>query len=104
MAMGGIATYVFAATALVQEPHLDPGRGNFMKLEIDNDLVGVGSFWTSFTRLLGRSTLDSKGLIAGLGTGSLEDNHLVRYARSRSAPPSNARLPGTRARNTANAA
>jgi hypothetical protein len=86
MAIGGIATYYMTATALGQEPKLDPTKGDFMTVRIGNDNIGVGSFWTSFVRLIG-----STGNIAMtdpklFASGSTRDNPLLRWVRSRSAP------------------
>lgn len=90
---GGAAVYAGFATALGQEIRLDPrpksagGNGaEFMSLEIGGSHVGVGSFWTSFMRLLGGTATTAMDNPAALAKPSTRDNPIARWLRSRSAP------------------
>lgn len=93
MIAGGAAGYWAFATALGQPVKLDPrpksqgGDGaEFMTVEIAGQNVGIGSFWTSFARLMGStvgSALDEPETLASVST---RDNPIVRWFRSRSAP------------------
>ena len=86
MAMGGLGTYIFTASALGQEPKLDPTRGDFMSLKVGDSVVGVGSFWTSFVRLIGNTTATATSTPEDLIKVSSRDNPIVRWIRGRSAP------------------
>jgi len=86
MAMGGLGTYIFTASALGQEPKLDPTRADFMSLKVGDSVVGVGSFWTSFVRLIGNTTATATSTPEDLIKLSSRDNPIVRWVRGRSAP------------------
>ena len=86
MAMGGLGTYIFTASALGQEPKLDPTRGDFMTLKVGGSVVGVGSFWTSFVRLIGNTTDTATSTPEDLYALSSRDNPIVRWLRGRSSP------------------
>ena len=54
MAMLGTTIYVATATALAQEPKLDPRRGDFMSVKIGDSDVGVGGFYRGFLSFITR--------------------------------------------------
>ena len=54
MAMLGTTIYVAQATALGQEPKLDPSRGDFMSLRIGDSDVGIGGFYRGFLSFISR--------------------------------------------------
>ena len=86
MAMGGLGTYIFTASALGQEPKLDPTRSDFMSLKVGDSVVGIGSFWTSFVRLIGNTTATATSTPEDLIKASSRDNPIVRWIRGRSSP------------------
>jgi len=94
MAGVGMATYIATVKAMQaagsdQELHLDPSESKFMTLGFGNDVVGVGGFWTQFTRLssrLAETAWDEDAREAFLGDDTMRTNPLIRWVRSRSAP------------------
>lgn len=94
MAGVGMATYIATVKAMQaagsdQELHLDPSESKFMTLGFGNDVVGVGGFWTQFTRLssrLAETAWDEDAREAFLGDDTVRTNPLIRWVRSRSAP------------------
>lgn len=95
MVAGGTATYAGIATALGQEIKLDPrskadgGNGaEFMTIEINGNNVGIGSFWTSFVRLIASTGAQAVEDPAVLMQPNTRDNPIARWLRSRSAPMS----------------
>ena len=80
----GIGTYVATAEALGQEIELDPTTSRFMTIEIGGDRIGVGSFWTSFARMIvntGAQLDEEPGDFL-----DVRDNPIARWIRGRSAP------------------
>jgi len=95
MIAGGTATYAGIATALGQEVKLDPrskqdgGNGaEFMTIEISGRNVGIGSFWTSFIRMVASTGAQAVEDPRTLMSPSTRDNPIARWLRSRSAPMS----------------
>lgn len=95
MIAGGTATYAGIATALGQEVKLDPrskqdgGNGaEFMTIEINGRNVGIGSFWTSFIRLIASTGAQAIEDPRTLMAPNTRDNPIARWLRSRSAPMS----------------
>jgi len=99
MAAGGAAAYAGfvgahnLATGGNQRVKLDPrskadgGDGaEFMTIEINGRNVGIGSFWTSFVRLLASTGSEAIDDPQTLMKPSTRDNPIVRWLRSRSAP------------------
>ncbi len=93
MVSAGAAMYYGIATALGQEPKLDPrpksmgGDGaEFMTIDAAGQNVGIGSFWTSFVRLIGNTVGAAADDPETLFRPSVRDNPIVRWVRSRSAP------------------
>ena len=58
LAAGGAITYLMFAEALGQDAKFDPRRSDFMTVQVGEDRIGIGSFWTSFVRLLGNVMTD----------------------------------------------
>ena len=90
---GGAAVYAGIATALQQPIRLDPrpksegGDGaEFMTINISGSHVGIGSFWTSFIRLLGGMGTTAVDDPTRFTSPSTRDNPIMRWMRSRSAP------------------
>ena len=54
MAMIGTTIYVATATALGQEPNLDPRRGDFMSVKMGDSDVGIGGFYRGFLSFITR--------------------------------------------------
>ncbi len=85
----GTATYLGFAKAMNQEPILDPSDSRFMTLEIGDDRVGVGGFWTQFARVTSRlasTAWDEDAREAFGGEDFQRNNQLLKWVRSRSAP------------------
>lgn len=93
MLTGGAVLYMGVCKALGQPVKLDPrpkdegGNGaEFMTVNIAGQNVGIGSFWTSFIRLvasMGTTAADDPALFASPST---RDNPIMKWMRSRSAP------------------
>ena len=103
LAGGGLISYYLFATALQQEPQLDPRNGKFMTLDINGDRIGVGTVWTALTRLaaktltdpaaLGAAGLFTTGSQQGLNeTGGLSDSQLLFKTDNPSGKSLNKRL------------
>ena len=93
MAVGGAVIYMGVCRALDQPIKLDPrpksdgGNGaEFMTVNIAGQNIGIGSFWTSFIRLIasmGSTAADDPANFASLST---KQNPIMKWLRSRSAP------------------
>ena len=110
MAAGGLGMYWATATALGQEPKLNPlprhqgGDGaDFLTIQIGGDRIGIGSFWTSFVRFVAQvgsdpafrgDISDSPLLFQSTEPGGrsvpdrIGDNQIFRWLRSRTSIPS----------------
>ena len=94
MAGLGMASYITTVNLMQeagsnQELHLDPSKSSFMTLDIGGEKVGVGGFWTQFTKLssrLAETAWDEDAREAFLGDDTIRTNPLIRWVRSRSAP------------------
>ena len=89
MAGLGMATYVGFTQALGQEAHLDPSDSKFMTVQIDDDRIGIGTFWTQFAKTTSRlleTAYDDDAQEAFGGDDWLRENPLIRFVRGRSAP------------------
>ena len=86
MAGGGLGMYMGTALAVGQEPKLDPTRGDFMTIRVGNSNIGVGSFWTSFVRLIANTGSKAIGDPGALLSPSTRDNPILRWMRGRAAP------------------
>ena len=86
MAAFGAAGYIAYAKALKQEPILDPSDSRFMTLQIDDDRVGVGGFWSQFLRVSSRVASTAWDENAQEAFGDTSRNPLTRWVRSRAAP------------------
>ena len=85
----GTATYIAFAEAFGQDPELDPSSSKFMTLEVGDDRVGVGGFWTQFARVTSRlasTAWDEDSREAFGGEDFARTNQLIKWVRSRSAP------------------
>jgi hypothetical protein len=92
-AYAGFVTAYNKATGNNQAIKLDPrskadgGDGaEFMTIEMNGNNVGIGSFWTSFTRLIASTGSEAIEDPRTLMKPSTRDNPIVRWLRSRSAP------------------
>ena len=87
----GMGTYIGLSEALKfagvdHEAHLDPSKSDFMTFKVQDDVIGLGTFWTQFARLtakLSKSSYDEK---AKEQFWQMDDNPIVRFLRGRSAP------------------
>ena len=89
MAGLGMATYVGFTQALGQEAHLDPSDSKFMTVQIDDDRIGIGTFWTQFAKTTAKlleTAYDDDAQEAFGGDNWLRENPLIRFVRGRSAP------------------
>jgi hypothetical protein len=77
------------ATALGQEPNLDPSKSDFLTVDIFDQKVGFGSIWTQMARLAGQTykTVDD-GDAESLLTLNPAENPLARFPRYRLSPVS----------------
>ena len=82
----GAAGYIGFAKALKQEPVLDPSDSRFMTVEIDDDRIGIGGFWTQFLRVTSRVASTAWDEDAQEAFGDTSKNPLTRWVRSRAAP------------------
>ena len=57
-----------------------------MSLKVGDSVVGIGSFWTSFVRLIGNTTATATSTPEDLRKLSSRDNPIVRWIRGRSSP------------------
>jgi hypothetical protein len=89
MLVGGLATYIKFATAIDQEPELDPTSGKFLTFRVGNDRVGIGSLWVQMARLAGSLATDPQSALSGEGIMQQTDkpaNPIARFMRNRLAP------------------
>jgi len=54
MAGLGMGTYITISSLLDQEPDLDPRSSTFMSIKVNDDILGIGSFWRSFASFIVR--------------------------------------------------
>jgi len=54
MAGLGMGTYITISSLLDQEPDLDPTSSTFMSIKVNDDTLGIGSFWRSFASFIVR--------------------------------------------------
>jgi len=52
MAGFGLGVYLVACELLGQQAQLDPTKSGFMQVKINDDMVGFGTFWTGFARMV----------------------------------------------------
>ena len=83
LAMFGTTTYTAMASALGQEPKLDPTKGDFMSLRIGDSDVGFGGFYRSFLGFLSR-TGDSFAEERAFEEG--RTNPILAWLRGRTSP------------------
>ena len=98
LAVGGTITYIMLAESMGQEPKMDPTRSDFMTVELNGDRIGIGTVWTSMTRLIASLVTDpafqgklnnSPLLFTNAEPGEhgiderISDNPLVRWVRGR---------------------
>jgi len=89
MAGLGMATYVAYTKAMGEEAHLDPSDSRFMTIQIDDDRIGIGTFWTQFAKTTAKlleTAYDDDAQEAFGGDDWLRENPLIRFVRGRSAP------------------
>ena len=85
----GVATYIAYTKAFGQEAHLDPSDSRFMTVQIEDDRIGIGGFWTQFAKLTARiseTAWDSDARENFGGENWDKDNPIIKWVRSRSAP------------------
>ena len=86
MAFFGVATYWAYSRALGQEPKFDPTQSDFMTVQLGDSTVGIGGFWTQFTRLASKLAETAWDEDAQESFGDASENPLFRWVRSRAAP------------------
>lgn len=84
MAGFGLGTYITMASALGQEPELDPRSSKFLTVELGGDRLGFGSFWTSFARAA--TTMTDNAFTEEDIMEQQRGNPIFNYLRGRTSP------------------
>lgn len=96
MLAGGSLMYFGFATALGQEPQLDPTKPGFLDVEIAGTKVGFGSTWRSMAKTMGEAGALIDDLVSDKPDNKIQDQHiftidprknlLAKYISSKASP------------------
>lgn len=85
----GLGTYIALTEALGQEPTLDPTNSKFLTVKINEDRIGLGSFFVSFTKFAANMAnygTDAAGITEQDLFEQQRGNPIVNYLRGRTSP------------------